>query len=104
MAKNDDFGITQDGDIIDEKALILKEIHRAYIDGQKLILTNMKKFIERDINYIEPKDSKFSQDNTKILEGIKIAYFKITFLINQSLEDIEVEGILNDPLTKKGES
>lgn len=101
MGKND-LNIDIEGNIIDEELEFQRLIEQSFLRGQKVVLQNIIKFMEEDMKNMQSNDKVYSKNNTLILEGIKIAYNKMTILVNESLGHIELAEIINNNEVVRG--
>jgi hypothetical protein len=102
MGKND-LNIDSEGNIIDEELEFQRLIELSFLRGQKVVLQNIIKFMEEDMKNIQSNDrGGYSKNNTLILEGIKIAYNKMTVLINESISHIELAESINNNEVVRG--
>ncbi|MBF0253455.1 MAG: hypothetical protein HQL29_06545 [Candidatus Omnitrophica bacterium] len=91
MGKND-LNIDIEGNIIDEELEYQRLIELSFLRGQKVVLQNI----------IKSNNKVYSKNNTLILEGIKIAYNKMTILINESIGHIELAESINNNEIARG--
>lgn len=93
----DDLNIDIEGNIIDEEdeKQFDNLIKKAFFRGQRVVLENMIKFINSDIEYIKP-DHKLSANNSLILDGMKIAYNKLTKVLEKSIDEIDISEYIEN--------
>jgi len=97
-----DLNIDIEGNVIDEEQEFQRLIELSFFRGQKIVLQNILKFIDEDLGHITPKHRELSKDNIMVLEGIKIAYNKLSILINDSINTIEMAEIIDDKNIARG--